>query len=549
MVSHKNISIRYRRKSDLSDRLRQRHRWVFEQLEGRTLLAAVSRNDLAMALALSAPTDSTSGLLSQGNPVFFQLNPTGYGLLVAHVSAPGLVTRLSLLDSHGNLLDQSDGLSASDTDDVIVQQIVNETGLPIDSTDYLELQTLAGPGKYTLTTDLTSSSLPGEPVFTNSSEASLTLMVSGDFRGDGHADLATVGVDIPGQGEVEVVPGNGDGTFQSPLAPISLGTLVPNSLVTGDFTGNGRADLAVVGVDSASGEGEVEVLLSNNDGTFQIMRPINLGGLEPSFLATGEFAGDGRTGLAVAGVDSATGEGEVEVLLNNNDGTLQATSPINLGDLGPSSFVMGDFTGDGRADLAVLGVDSASGQSEVDVLLGNAEGTSEIILPINLGDFGPSSLVAGDFRGNGRSDVAVAGVDPATGQGEVEVLLGNGDGTFQIAPPINLGDLAPSSLVGGDFAGDGRVDLAVADAGSASLSIQSQVEILLNKGDGTFQTTTPINPGGSYLVTGDFNGDSRVDLAEVNGFDDANYVTIFINNNDGTFQTAKKFDLGEFALS
>ena len=85
------------------------------------------------------------------------------------------------------------------------------------------------------------------------------------------------------------------------------------------------------------------------------------------------------------------------------------------------------------------------------MLLGNGDGTFQTTAPKNLGDVFPSFLVAGDFNGDGRADLAVAGVDSTSDQGEVEVLLGHGDGTFQSTPPINLGTLAPWYLVAGDF--------------------------------------------------------------------------------------------------
>ena len=62
----------------------------------------------------------------------------------------------------------------------------------------------------------------------------------------------------------------------------------------------------------------------------------------------------------------------------------------------------------------------------------------------------------------------------------MSILLGNGDGTFQNQVTYAVGS-SPDAIVTGDFTGDGRTDLAVANSGS------NDVSILLGNGDGTFQ--------------------------------------------------------------
>jgi hypothetical protein len=109
-----------------------------------------------------------------------------------------------------------------------------------------------------------------------------------------------------------------------------------------------------------------------------------------------------------------------------------------------------------------------------------------------------------DFNGDGRMDVAA--LDRGNG-GAIKIFLSNGDGTLSPGQIYPVGANA-ISLSAADFNGDGMVDLAVLDTGSSTVSI------LLGRGDGSFQvsTNTPTVLGGT-VVAGDFNLDGIVDLA------------------------------------
>jgi hypothetical protein len=199
---------------------------------------------------------------------------------------------------------------------------------------------------------------------------------------------------------------------------------------------------------------------------------------------------------------------------------------------------VGDFNGDGWADLAVAN----DGSHNVSVLLGNGDGTFQEAQNFATGPR-PVSVVGGDFNRDGVQDLAVAyrgSVRPVV-PGGVSVLLGNGDGTFQAPLNFAIGSLSTSVAVG-DFNGDKVLDLAVADAGSYDILV------LLGNGDGTFQAARNFAAGnGPYSVAvGDFNRDGRQDLAVAIYPDN---VSVLLGNGDGTFQGAQIFGAGTFPSS
>jgi FG-GAP-like repeat/Abnormal spindle-like microcephaly-assoc'd, ASPM-SPD-2-Hydin len=144
----------------------------------------------------------------------------------------------------------------------------------------------------------------------------------------------------------------------------------------------------------------------------------------------------------------------------------------------------------------------------------------------------PFRMAEGDFNGDGRMDLAVAN----WGDNTVSIFMGNGDGTFQAARNISVSG-QPFSVTVGDFNGDGKVDLAVGFESSVGISI------LLGNGDGTFQA--PISTAaGSFnygLVAGDFNKDGNLDLA-VAGYL-AGQIFVLLGNGDGTFQPAVAYSV------
>ena len=218
------------------------------------------------------------------------------------------------------------------------------------------------------------------------------------LNGDGKADLAITNHDKG----VKIVPGNGDGTFQTAvLYPTSLQSGVgADRVFVGDFNGDDKADL-VTASDDVSG---VSVLLGNGDGSFQ--PPLNVATLAPpDALVPADFNGDGRADLAI-GYGSPNSAKPIAIFLGNGDGTFQ-TPVTYLPGSGYASLEAGDFDGDGNLDLAV-----GTANGVLSILPGNGDGTFRAPISSMVGR--PFNLIAAEFNGDGKTDLMAGG----------EVLLG-----------------------------------------------------------------------------------------------------------------------------
>lgn len=193
----------------------------------------------------------------------------------------------------------------------------------------------------------------------------------------------------------------------------------------------------------------------------------------------------------------------------------------------PQGVAVGDFNGDGKLDIAVSNVDSFT----VSVFLGNGDGTFTLATTLPT-DVYPEPIAVGDFNGDGKLDLVVGN----TWSNTLGVYLGNGNGTFGPARTIAMAG-APYGLAVADLNHDGKLDLIVTDGSSISVPNQT-IEVLLGKGDGSFQTPTTYTVGANpqAIAIADFNGDGYLDLAIANY--DGNSVSILLGRGDGTFGAA-----------
>lgn len=328
-----------------------------------------------------------------------------------------------------------------------------------------------------------------------------------------------------------VLLGIGNGSFFKP-APYTVGTN-PTAVIAQDVNGDGLPDLEVTNAPS-TGNGNVNFLIGNGDGTFQTPPSTCPVGNNPTALAAGDFAKSGVVGLAVTNGSDNT----VSVFLSASS-CQQVT--YSTGD-SPAGLAVGDFNEDGILDLAVVnacGADPTCHQvGNVTILLGNSNGTFQLPVAYAVGN-DPLSIAVSDFDLDGNLDLAVTNKADDT----VTILWGNGDGTFGEPGSTFATDMGPDSVVVGDFNRDGLPDLATANRGT------NDVSVLLNLGERNFQPAVDYLAG-SYpysIAAQDFIGNGILDLVTAN--EGSNNMSVLLGNGDGTFQKTSNFPAGNNPVS
>jgi hypothetical protein len=324
-------------------------------------------------------------------------------------------------------------------------------------------------------------------------------LASLDYDHDGNIDLTLGSLFFRGRG---------DGTFESTRS-VSLHREI-RALAAGDFTGDGRDDLATVG-------SREEIVIFENLGE-SIFRPgQSFSGFQGSpSLTAAELNGDGVTDLVVI-TETAAGHRPV-LLLSQDDGTL---GPVEWAPPGgfQGAVALADFDGDGATDIAV-GCTDESGM-QVHILRNEGPGS---FVPLT-SFFAPDSffdMAAGDFDGDGRADIGLHDGHWRY-QGRITVLRQVDALVFEALPPFTAARSIRSRppFLAMDLDRDGRTDL-VSTAMEASLDVLPPHTISVYRGlsNGSFlpeKYDVPLLLGGRsdhvFLAAGDLDGDGWPDVA------------------------------------
>lgn len=308
----------------------------------------------------------------------------------------------------------------------------------------------------------------------------------------------------------------------APVTTYSSGGSTPFSLAAADINSDGKLDIIIANTYNSL----LGVLLGNGNGTFQPVTTYSTGlGTSPRNVLIVDINGDTKLDLVFA---SISGSGVLGAVLGNGNGTFQA--PVFYPSAGlhtPDYVATGDLNGDGKLDVVSGSFNTTGNTGNVQVLLGNGNGTFQAPRLYASGSI--YYLVMADVNKDGKLDVLTANFYGST----AGVLLGNGDGTLQAEAAYSTGSgSTPYALAAADVNADGHLDLLTANYGSRTAGV------LLGNGDGTFQPLATYSAGArstpAGIVAADVNADGQLDLLTAN-FND-NSAGVLLGNGNGTFR-------------
>lgn len=338
--------------------------------------------------------------------------------------------------------------------------------------------------------------------------------IAADLNGDNKEDLITTTAE---SSDMLVYMNMGDGSFAPFVTYDMFGAAL--SVVAVDLDNDGDRDVAVA--NSISWGDMISTFLNNGDGTFAPRVDHTIYDYAQSMVAV-ELTGDGLVDLAITTSDFVTGQ--VTILVNVGNGNFATTNSYPLNDE-PVAIDSADLNADGHPDLVV--VNSGWPDYVVSVLMNNGNGTFASKVDYAAGS-SPIAVSATDLTGDGHPDLAVL----AQSSDSVGVFVNNGNGTF--APRIDYatGD-TPTSIATIDVTGDGKRDIVVGH------EISNYVSILVKDADGSFApkvnyalpywSTTGVVHNPVTVVGSDFDGNGKADLAVTLKVDQTFMMTVLNN--------------------
>ena len=381
-------------------------------------------------------------------------------------------------------------------------------------------------------------SMQGARVITTTQNVQSTSAITADLNGDGIPDLIQTALNYGGEGAVFVSMGLGNDTYGPPTA-VSTGS--PNSywVLAADFNRDGKLDLAVANLcsDDTCSQGGVTILLGNGDGTFQSPTIYPAGAQYSLSIVSGDFNGDGKLDVAVMNQSASIG-----ILLGNGDGTFETAvvTDTSAGVSSNSSMAPADFNADGKTDIALVSQAPTLGTGVVRIYLSGDGGTlmqygTAFSSGGPAGDSG-TTIAVGDINRDGIPDLVVSNScdlngDSSCGYGSISAFIGMGGGNFGAGITQTVPDGNFYSLLLADVNGDGILDAVATNL--------TGVAVFLGKGTGVFKAPTVY----AGVATGGENVQLAMDDLDIIQPGLSNGVTAILVNRAGSYLVSKSSSL------
>ena len=359
------------------------------------------------------------------------------------------------------------------------------------------------------------------PTVTYSTAQSPRNVSLADLDNDGHIDIA---VCTDAGGIVSILLNNGDGTFKPNSDYTVSGILI--GIFCEDFNNDNYPDIMVT---DHTEIGVVKILVNAGDGTFGSAATYAVGGYPHQPYAT-DLDSDGHIDLVVP-----NHSGNVSLLMNNGDGTFQPKIDL-ASDHAPTWAECADIDNDSYIDI----VAGHNDNNEISIFRNNGDGTFQPEIIYEAAEGCTFSISCADLDNDGDKDLVAAARSSNSLSIFYNLTTSLSARQFCYTPPADYATLSgPGSICNADFDHDGELDLAVANAQGAAISV------FLNTGNGVYSNRTDYSTHATphFISTADLNNDSYYDLI-ISHYNESPTLTVLMNQGDGRFGTPVTYSAG-----
>ncbi|CAF0743855.1 unnamed protein product [Adineta ricciae] len=347
-----------------------------------------------------------------------------------------------------------------------------------------------------------------------------------DFNNDTFLDVAVANSNTHNVG---ISLGTGTGILRRQKTYSTGSNSQPYSIAIGDFNNDNRLDIAAANF----GTHQVGILIGDGSGNFHMESILSTGISQPLSISVGDLNNDNNLDLVV--VNHATNC--LDLFLGKGNGNFSFLTTYFTGyDSIPYSTILVDFNRDTYLDMIVLN----NGANSIGVFLNqqNQSFTAQKMYSTGF-QSSPCSFAVGDLDGDNALDIIVSN----SGTGNLLLLFGNGQGTFEHRKNVSTNIYDQSQIIVADFNKDTKLDIAITDYSN------SRIIILL--GDQSFAYTNRLiywngfgtNP--SSIATRDINNDNRLDILVTNYA--TNSIGVYLGYDPGVFKNTNSYFTGDFS--